>query len=66
VTTAKAQQRVERLVGGKTQSLGVQIAEWCLENMTLPDGLVKEIKDAMEIARKTIGQLGNSPGDSTD
>lgn len=49
---------------------GLQIAEWCLENITLPDGkrgdpnIVKEIKDAMEIARKTIGQLGNPPGDS--
>jgi HEPN domain len=40
---------------------GLQIAEWCLENITLPDGkrgepnIVKEIKEAMEIARKTIG-----------
>jgi hypothetical protein len=49
---------------------GLQMAAWCLENITLPDGkrgdpnLVREIKDAMEIARKTTGQLGNPPGDS--
>jgi hypothetical protein len=40
----------------QTAALGLQIAEWCLENITLPDRMVKEIKDAMEIARKTIGQ----------
>jgi hypothetical protein len=41
-------------------ALGLRIAEWSLENITFPDGkrgdpnLVKEIKDAMEIAKKTI------------
>ena len=49
---------------------GLEIAKWCLENITLPQGrwgdpnLVKEIEDAMEIAKKTADQLGNPPGDS--
>ena len=43
-------------------AMGLQIAEWCLENIRLPNGksgdpnLVKEIKDVMEIARKSTGQ----------
>lgn len=42
---------------------GLEIAKWCLENITLPQGrwgdpnLVKEIQDAMEIAKKTANQL---------